>query len=240
MTTSSPVCGLCGETNPAKFRQRIVSGKTYYVKPCCACEAKLAKKYYHTHKEERAKYQKIYIAENKDMVKAKKKEYDKKRYPLIKEERISYVKQYRQNNKKIINNRKKNKRASDPAYRLRHYISTRIRKIIKQSGGTKNTSCLKHLPYSFQQLKEHIENQFEPWMTWNNHGVYNPNIWIDNDTATWVWSLDHIVPQSDLSYTSMEDDNFKKCWALENLRPLSAKQNFLDGINRVRHDQSNK
>ena len=28
----------------------------------------------------------------------------------------------------------------------------------------------------------------------------------------------------------MEDDNFKKCWALENLRPLSAKQNIVDGV----------
>lgn len=27
----------------------------------------------------------------------------------------------------------------------------------------------------------------------------------------------------------MEDENFKKCWALSNLRPLSAKQNVLDG-----------
>jgi len=27
----------------------------------------------------------------------------------------------------------------------------------------------------------------------------------------------------------MEDENFKKCWALENLCPLSAKQNLLDG-----------
>lgn len=27
----------------------------------------------------------------------------------------------------------------------------------------------------------------------------------------------------------MEDDNFKRCWALENLRPYSAKQNIIDG-----------
>ena len=35
-----------------------------------------------------------------------------------------------------------------------------------------------------------------------------------------------------------KDDNFKKCWALENLRPLSSKQNLLDGSTRVRHEVS--
>lgn len=43
-------------------------------------------------------------------------------------------------------------------------------------------------------------------MSWENYGDY--------------WQIDHIVPQSKLCFSSMEDDNFKKCWALENLRPL--------------------
>lgn len=38
-----------------------------------------------------------------------------------------------------------------------------------------------------------------------------------------------------LPYTSMEDENFQKCWALSNLRPLSAKQNNSDGVRRIRH-----
>ena len=72
-------------------------------------------------------------------------------------------------------------------------------------------------------------------MTWNNQGVYIPKIWNDQDPATWKWQIDHIIPQSDLPYTSMEDDNFKRCWSFENLRPLNAKQNFQDGILRKRH-----
>jgi hypothetical protein len=35
----------------------------------------------------------------------------------------------------------------------------------------------------------------------------------------------------------MEDENFIKCWKLSNLRPLSAKQNWLDGINKTRHNK---
>lgn len=35
----------------------------------------------------------------------------------------------------------------------------------------------------------------------------------------------------------MEDENLKKAWALENLRPLSAKQNQIDGSRRTRHQK---
>jgi len=45
--------------------------------------------------------------------------------------------------------------------------------------------------------------------------------------------IDHIIPQSMLQYSSMEEDNFKKCWALENLRPYSSKQNNKDGNRRL-------
>jgi 5-methylcytosine-specific restriction endonuclease McrA len=72
-------------------------------------------------------------------------------------------------------------------------------------------------------------------MNWNNHGKYNAKTWDDNDPSTWTWQVDHIIPRSDLPYTSMEDDNFKKCWSLDNLRPLSAKQNIIEGSQKIRH-----
>lgn len=31
---------------------------------------------------------------------------------------------------------------------------------------------------------------------------------------------------------------FKRCWALDNLRPLSAKQNLIDGVTKSRHEQT--
>lgn len=88
---------------------------------------------------------------------------------------------------------------------------------------------MKYLPYTIQDLKQYLEKQFEPWMNWNNWGKYNSKTWNDWDSTTWTWQIDHIVPQSVLIYSSMEDEEFKKCWVLENLRPLSAKQNISDG-----------
>jgi hypothetical protein len=128
------------------------------------------------------------------------------------------------------------KKYTDPiARKISRHVSNFIRCGLKKKSSNKNgVSCRKYLPYSFQELREHLEKQFEPWMSWNNWGRYDVKTWDDNDQATWTWQLDHIISQSKLLYSSMEDENFKKCWALENLRPLSAKQNLLDGVNKVR------
>jgi hypothetical protein len=38
----------------------------------------------------------------------------------------------------------------------------------------------------------------------------------------------------------MEEESFKNCWKLNNLRPYSAKQNVLDGCYRARHKEKKK
>lgn len=114
------------------------------------------------------------------------------------------------------------------SFRLRTNVSKTIGKLLKKQCSSKhNSSILKYLPYSIQELKQHLESKFEPWMNWNNWGIYRAVTWNDNDPNTWTWQIDHIIPQSALVYHSMEDDNFKKCWSLNNIRPLSAKENIL-------------
>jgi len=237
MEASSIQCKVCSDTDINNFRSRIVSGKTYYIKTCRRCESSAALVYFNAHKEERAEYQKKYISENKEIIKYKKKKYDKVYYENNKEELLDYQKDYAKNNRDKITERQKNRRKNEPEYKLRCSISGRIHKILNKFGHKKKTSCIKHLEFTFKQLKEHISSQFEPWMNWDNQGIYSPKTWKDDDSSTWCWQLDHIVPQSDLPYTSMEDENFKKCWALNNLRPLSAKQNLLDGTSRKRHSK---
>ena len=65
--------------------------------------------------------------------------------------------------------------------------------------------------YSLQELKEHLESKFQPGMTWDNYGE---------------WHIDHIVPKSSFHFESYDDPEFKKCWSLENLQPLWAKDNI--------------
>lgn len=132
-----------------------------------------------------------------------------------KEERLEYHYEYM-----------KDKYHNDPEFKLHKLISIEINKTLKAYNNRKNSSILKYLPYTIKELKAHIENLFEPWMTWNNWGIYDPRTWKDNNSTTWTWQLDHIIPRAQLQYSSMQDVNFLKCWALLNLRPLSAKQNI--------------
>lgn len=167
------------------------------------------------------------------------KQYQELHYQEKRDAKLSQKREYDQANKtvKLAYNRshRKERRKNDPIYSVRADCSTMIYRSLKKRGATKSSSILEKLPYSMEELRKHLEQQFEPWMTWNNRGKYDAQTWDDDNSVTWSWQLDHIIPQSDLPYTSMEDDNFQKCWALSNLRPLSAKQNWLDGITKTRH-----
>lgn len=229
---------------------------------CVECQKKYQKQWYEDNKEdilkEAAQYRaehtneikekdKRYRENNKDKLKEKDKQYYENNKEIItlnaknwyrnnKEKKKEYDKQYREDNKKIRNAAVKERRENDPSFKLRVYLSRDIGRALKSHSSSKQgKSITQYLPYTDEQLRLHIENQFEPWMNWDNHGKYVPETWDDDNSDTWTWQLDHIIPQSDFRYTSMEDEGFKKCWALENLRPLGAKQNVLDGVGRKRH-----
>ena len=132
-------------------------------------------------------------------------------------------------------------RREDPCVQLYRLISGGIRSALKSRDSSKNGErTFKHLSYTVDELKSHIEKQFEPWMSWDKWGIYNVETWDDNDPSTWTFQIDHIIPQSEFYYTSMDDEECRKCWALSNLRPLSAKVNILDGARLVRHSKRNR
>lgn len=70
------------------------------------------------------------------------------------------------------------------------------------------------LPYTIEQLMNHLESQFEDGMTWENYGK-----------GEGKWEIDHNIPDSWFNYKSVHDKEFKKSWALENLQPMWSLQN---------------
>jgi hypothetical protein len=177
-------------------------------------------------KEKIAAGGKKYKANNKEKISAYNKEYKENN----KEKTSVYNKEYKENNKEIIREKRaeyeRERKLRDPAYKLRKTVSIAIYNSLKKAGSSKRGySCFKYLPYSKEELKQYLENQFEPWMSWENYGMYN---YITHDNHP-TWNIDHIIPQSSLPYSSMEEENFQKCWALSNLRPLSSKENLLKG-----------
>lgn len=62
----------------------------------------------------------------------------------------------------------------------------------------------------------HLESKFEPWMGWDNFGFYG-------------WHIDHIKPLAAFDYQTPDDPQFREAWALSNLRPLAAVDNWKKG-----------
>lgn len=144
-----------------------------------------------------------------------------KKTALQKEKFAIYKKQWREKNKYKENIKYKNKCINDISFRLRKNVSRAVNHMLKRKNSNKNGSIMKYLKYNMSDLKNHIEKQFDDKMSWNNYGSY--------------WHIDHIIPQACLPYALMSDDNFIKCWSLNNLRPLEAKLNMLEGATRIRH-----
>lgn len=177
---------------------------------------------------------------NKDKVRNARKRYCKK-YPekikaenaKFRKENPNYKKEYYQTHKKEAkewwDNRseeqkaakaeynkkyKADKYSNDISYRLRVIMSTGIRKSLCDM----YFDLEKLLGYTSQELKEHLESQFEDWMTWDNLGLTAKE-------PRQTWQIDHIRPVNTFNITSTECEDFKKCWALENLRPLDSYEN---------------
>ena len=148
------------------------------------------------------------------------KKYDQSAKGKVRNARYSTSKKGKLNRKKI-----KTKRLSTPQGKLYNNISRNIYDRLKSRNLSKNgKSTLDFLPYTINELKQHLEKQFLPKMTWDNYGS--------------EWHIDHIVPDSLWDYKSTDDYEFQKCWSLQNLRPMWAKDN-LEKSNNLFWDEQN-
>ncbi|MDB4277956.1 hypothetical protein N9895_02840 [Gammaproteobacteria bacterium] len=144
----------------------------------------------------------------------KRKNYDKW-YENNKEHRKQYLKEYRENNIEKIRKTKRdyerNRKARDPLYKLISNFRTAIYQVLKESNVDKNEHYFDVLPYSQEELIQHLENQFTDDLTWDNYGE---------------WHVDHIIPISSFNIQEMGDEEFIKCWSLKNLQPLWGEENI--------------
>ena len=142
-------------------------------------------------------------------------ERNKKYRESHKEEISLSMKEYYKSNKDkwLVSSKKSyHIRKEDPKYRLRKSVSCLIRSKLYRKTINKNYfSSFSFLPYSLEELMEHLESRFQVGMSWKNYGE---------------WHIDHIVPDSSFNYKSIEDEEFKECWSLDNLQPLWAIDNI--------------
>jgi hypothetical protein len=146
--------------------------------------------------------------------KRKRKNYDKW-YEQNKEHRKEYLKGYREKNidkiRKIKRDYERNRKASDPLYKLISNFRTAIYTVLKESNVDKYGHYFDVLQYTPEELINHLEKQFKDEMTWDNYGI---------------WHVDHKLPITSFDIQEMGDDEFMKCWCLDNLQPMWGEENI--------------
>lgn len=118
-----------------------------------------------------------------------------------------HIARYRMENKDAIREMWKQRREI-PEIRIMRAVAQRIRDYVS---GKNYASTASLVGYTGSALREHLERQFLPGMSWSNYGD---------------WHVDHIVPLSSFTITGPDDPELRRAWALPNLRPLWAKDNL--------------
>lgn len=112
----------------------------------------------------------------------------------------AYRQRYERANKKVY---------STPEGKFRCLLSNALYRALK--GIRKHRREFEKLGYTLEELKQHLERQFQPGMTWENYGE---------------WHVDHVVPVTKCQkIVSLDDPAVKEVWGLPNLQPLWAEQN---------------
>ncbi len=141
-----------------------------------------------------------------------KESYNKRRKKILVQKA-----EYRKTESWKENKRKwgKKKYKEDSNFKIKTKFSNSINKSLGRGKGGHWEDIV---GYTLQELKEHLEAQFKPWMNWSNHGNYDKN--------QKTWQIDHIKPISSFIFTNTNDLEFKKCWSLDNLKPLESIKNL--------------
>ena len=157
-------------------------------------------------------YRQKWIESNKDKNVKAKKDWIKNNPEKYKESRL----------------KEQEKRKTDLCSKIKHNISALMRVAIKKYKAVKTTKASDLLGCSIQEYKLFLENLFEPWMTWENHGSHSPD-------GVKRWNIDHIIPLSHFDLTDPEKQ--KIAFHYTNTRPLEAFKNISEGNKRPRQEE---
>jgi hypothetical protein len=100
------------------------------------------------------------------------------------------------------------KMQQDPSFRLVSLLRCRVKRAIKRAW--KSGPTLELLGCTIDQLWDHLEHQFQPGMTRENHGS--------------VWHIDHAKPCASFDLTAPAQQ--RECFGFMNLQPLFTADNL--------------
>ena len=237
------VCTGCHRVLPLDAFRKASKGKYGRDAKCKHCRNAYMKDYrknpdiiereriYHAERYKDPEYRlRLRLNAQKPERKAQKAKYKAKYSAINKEQIAEYMREYCKD-ERVKSLRKKAQSRHDERYFLKHgetrcaaksrarnrtirgNLSNRMSKRMSNAlqRGKEGRSWKQFVPYSLDDLIRHIESRFVNGMSWSNRHL---------------WHIDHIRPIASFNYTSPEDQQFKECWALDNLQPLWVKDNL--------------
>lgn len=113
----------------------------------------------------------------------------------------------------------KKRRTNDPIARLRHYITTRIKNEFGDNAPKDvHTNLEGYLGYELWNLKKHLKQTVR-----TEYGIALVKSFKED------YHLDHIKAHSTFDIRTIGDEEFKRCWAIDNLKMIPAKLNLQKG-----------
>ena len=184
------VCKICRNSDTKKWRMKKV-----YTEEEIKLQKDISRKYYVDNKVDILRKSKEFRDKNKDYV----RNYKKKYYAENREELIKYSYEYHSSRIK-----------NDYLYKFKCNVRTLIKNSLKYRGGCKvNTKTSNALGCSIEIFRIYIESKFEPWMNWDNYGLFNGKL-------NYGWDIDHIIP---ISIANTEEEIIKLNH-FSNLQPM--------------------
>ena len=202
----SKVCSKCGIEKEVCDFHKWKYGPDGYKRECKECR-KLETKTYYSNNNEKVKLRvNKYRKSNLDKV----KEVRTRIYERDRERILMVNKLYRENNREKRNEYTRNRKSTDPIFKLKHLMNSRMRIFMRSRNIQKHNKTFDIIGCTPNELKEHIQTQFNNGMSWDNQGE---------------WHIDHIIP---LSSGKNEDEIIRLCH-YTNLQPLWAIDNMKKG-----------
>ena len=192
--------------------------KRYNEKNAEKVKADAARRYLED-REQRLQKARDYYIQNKKAVNKRNSEYGKKNAEHLKKKANEYraanrdksrawARKYGKVHRAKLTEKLREKRRSDPIFRLKDAIRGSIRAYLG-SRKTRRGSTFEIVGCTPDFLREHLERQFKPGMTWDNYGSH--------------WHVDHRIPLA----SGRSSDEVKGLSHWTNLQPLEALENLI-------------
>lgn len=200
-------CKKCNQLKPCSEFVKCKTCKNGVRGECNQCFSKRNLKSYYKNREKINERRRLSYTGTTEEIRIRQKNWSKDNPDKMK---VYQNRKYLKHKDKIIKTSMKwnyHKLKTDPLFKLRNTLRSRIYNFLKSKGLRKKSSTESIIGCSKEFFKEHLQKMFVDGMSWENHGE---------------WHIDHIIPLAN----GTNEEEIYKLFHYSNMQPLWGKDNL--------------